>query len=90
MSRLTEEMIITNSHGMHLRPAQRLVQTVLNFKCEVFLEKDSERVNAKSIMGLLTLVAAQGAQVIVICDGEDAAVAMDSVRDLIESGFGDD
>ena len=90
MSELSEEMLITNKLGMHLRPAQKFVQTVLKFKCDVHVHKDGQRINAKSIMGLLTLAAANGARVMVVCDGEDAEDAMNAVRVLIESGFGED
>jgi phosphocarrier protein len=90
MPEITEEMVIPNKLGMHLRPAQQFVQTVLKFKCEVHVHKDGQRINAKSIMGLLTLAAAKGTHIQVVCDGEDAEPAMDAVRALIESGFGED
>lgn len=82
--------MIVNKLGMHLRPAQQFVQTVLQFQCEVYLQKESQRVNAKSIMGLLTLAASQGARLLVICDGDDAESAMTAVRELISSGFGEE
>ena len=90
MTELMEEMVISNRLGMHLRPAQQVVQTVLRYRCEVHLQKDSQRVNAKSIMGLLTLAAARGARITVICAGEQAHEAMEAVRRLVESGFGED
>ncbi len=90
MSELTEDMIITNKLGMHLRPAQKFVQTVLQFSCEVHIQKDTQRVNAKSIMGLLTLAAAKGTRITIICEGSDAQEALDAVRDLILSGFGEE
>lgn len=90
MSEIVEEMIISNTLGMHLRPAQKFVQTVLSFKCEVHVQKEGQRVNAKSIMGLLTLAAAKGARVTVVCDGDDALDAIAAVRALIDSGFGED
>ena len=90
MPALVEEMAITNSLGMHLRPAQQFVQTVLKFRCDVHIEKDGERVNAKSIMGLLTLAAARGTRLTIICDGDDAQDAMEAVRHLIDSGFGEE
>jgi phosphocarrier protein len=89
MPELREEMVISNTLGMHLRPAQRLVQTVLRFQCEVHIIKDGHRVNAKSIMGLLTLAAAQGTRLEVVCDGEDAQEALEAVRSVIDSGFGE-
>jgi len=90
MQRLSEELVITNSLGMHLRPAQRLVQTVLKFKCDVFMIKDGQQVNAKSIMGLLTLAASRGTRLEVVCEGEDAEEALQAVVSLVESGFGED
>lgn len=90
MTRVEEELIITNSLGMHLRPAQRFVQTVLKFRCDVHVQKGDQRVNAKSIMGLLTLAAACGARLIVVCEGEDADDALSAVRKLVESGFGEE
>jgi phosphocarrier protein len=90
MPALSEEMVINNRLGMHLRPAQQLVQTVLKFRCEVHIHKDGQRVNAKSIMGLLTLAAGKGTHIIVECDGDDAEHALAAVRVLLESGFGED
>ncbi len=90
MSEIIEEMLIANKLGMHLRPAQQFVQTVLKFQCDVHVQKDGQRVNAKSIMGLLTLAAGRGARITVVCDGEDAQDAMDAVRALVESRFGED
>jgi phosphocarrier protein len=86
---MTDELTITNTLGLHLRPAQQLVQTVLNFACEVFISKDGQRVNAKSIMGLLTLAAARGTRLSITCDGDDAEEAFKAIRALIESGFGE-
>lgn len=87
---VTDELVITNSLGMHLRPAQKLVQTVLKFRSEVHIQKERHRVNAKSIMGLLTLAASRGTRLSVTCEGEDAAQAMEAVRALIDSGFGEE
>ena len=90
MSEFIEEMLITNKLGMHLRPAQQFVQTVLKFQCSVYVQMDGQRVNAKSIMGLLTLAAARGARITVVCDGDDAQDAIAAVRALVESGFGEE
>ncbi|MDZ4860510.1 MAG: HPr family phosphocarrier protein [Candidatus Hydrogenedentes bacterium] len=85
----TEEMQIINALGLHARPAASLVQTVLKFKCDVYISLNSHRVNAKSIMGLLTLAAAHGSTMIVTCTGSDAEEALCAVRDLVQSGFGE-
>ena len=90
MVELTEEMVIVNSLGLHARPAAALVQTVLQFQSDVRINLNGQQVNAKSIMGLVTLAAAQGTRIMVMCKGEDAQDALDAVRALIESGFGED
>lgn len=90
MPELTEDMLVINSLGLHVRPASTLVQTVLQFECQVEISKNARKVNAKSIMGVLTLAAAQGSTVTVTCKGPDAAEAMAAVRALFQSGFGEE
>ena len=90
MANATEELVITNSLGLHARPAATLVKTVLQYKSDVHIALNGHRVNAKSIMGLLTLAAAQGSRLEVVCEGEDAEQAMQAVRDLVEAGFGEE
>jgi phosphocarrier protein len=90
MEELSEEMVVVSPMGMHARPAAKLVQTVLPFASEVYIQHNGLRVNAKSIMGLLMLAAAQGSRLTVTCKGPDARAALDAVRKLFASGFGDD
>ena len=87
---VVEELVIVNSLGMHARPAAKLVQTVLPFQSTVYIQLNGQQVNAKSIMGLLTLAAAQGTRFSVSCKGPDAEQAMAAVRGMVESGFGED
>ncbi|MBI4557725.1 MAG: HPr family phosphocarrier protein [Candidatus Hydrogenedentes bacterium] len=89
MEEITEEIEIVNSLGLHARPAATLVQTVLKFQSDVHISRNSHRVNAKSIMGVLTLAAAQGSKLVITCKGSDAREAMAAVRALIQSGFGE-
>lgn len=89
MDELREEMQIVNSLGLHARPAASVVQTVLKFKCDVRISLNGHMVNAKSIMGLLTLAAAQGSMIEVICKGPDAPEALEAVRNLVAGGFGE-
>lgn len=89
MDVIEENVVIVNPLGLHARPAASLVQTALRFQSDIQASVNGHQVNAKSIMGLLTLAAGQGAQVTVICRGEDAEQAMEAVRSLIESGFGE-
>lgn len=86
---LREEMEIVNPLGMHARPAASLVKAVLPFKSDVFILLNGLRVNAKSLIGLLTLAAAQGTLLTVVCTGPDAEDAMQAVRSLIDAGFGE-
>ena len=72
MQELSEEVSVVNKLGIHARPAAALVQCVLNFESEVFLLYNGSRVNAKSIMGLLTLAATQGSRITVSCKVSDA------------------
>ncbi len=86
---IIEEVTIVNPLGLHARPAAALVQTVLRFQSDVYIISNGHRVNAKSIMGLLTLAAACGSVVQLSCKGTDAREALNAVRCLIESGFGE-
>ena len=90
MVELIEEMLIVNTLGLHARPAAKLVNTVLEFKSDVRIRVGDQQVNAKSIMGLLTLAAASGTLLTVVCKGDDAEEAMNAVRSLVDSGFGED
>jgi phosphocarrier protein len=89
MPTISEDVLVVNPLGLHARPAATLVQTTLQFECEVYVESDGRRVNAKSIMGLLTLAAAQGTRLQIMCDGEDAAAAIKAITELFEAGFGE-
>ena len=81
---------IVNRLGLHARAAARLVQTAVKFKSVVHVEREGQTVNGKSIMGVLMLAAAQGTQVTVRTEGEDADDAMAALGALIEDGFGED
>lgn len=89
MPEVTEELRVVNSLGLHARPAATLVQTVLKFQSDVHISLNGHRVNAKSIMGLLTLAAAQGSILVVTCTGPDAEEALTAVRNIVEAGFGE-
>jgi len=84
------EIEVVNRLGVHARPAAAIVHAVLKFQCEVHFIHEGARINAKSIMGLLTLAATQGTRLRVVCEGEDADQAMDAVSDLFARGFGED
>jgi phosphocarrier protein len=78
---------VSNRAGIHARPSAILVQTTKNFKCNVFFEKGSTKINAKSIMGIITLGAAYGTEINIIADGEDEEIAVETLSKLFESKF---
>jgi phosphocarrier protein len=80
-------MTVKNRAGIHARPSALLVQTVKNFKCSIYIEKGNDRINAKSIMGVLTLGASYGTELKLITDGKDEGAAMKALVKLFESGF---
>lgn len=90
MPDITEELVVRNSKGIHARPAAQLVKTTLGFQCETYISFNGYRVNAKSIMGILTLAAVSGTRLSVTCSGSDAIEAMSALRRLFDSGFGEE
>ncbi|MCL2366731.1 MAG: HPr family phosphocarrier protein [Oscillospiraceae bacterium] len=73
--------------GLHARPATFLIQKANEFKSSIWIEKEERRVNAKSLLGVLSLGVAQGETVNIIADGQDEVVAVDTLCDLINSDF---
>jgi phosphocarrier protein HPr len=86
---LTKELTIRNKMGLHARPAAQFVKRASRFKCEIWVEKDEEPVNGKSIMGLMMLAAGKGEIIKLTTEGLDAAEAMTDLEELVNSGFGD-
>jgi len=87
--RAERSFTIVNSLGLHARPAAIVVQTANRFRSDIQFEKDGLQINAKSIMGVLTLAAGKGSMVVVVCEGEDAAEALEALAKVFESGFGE-
>jgi len=85
-----KELTIQNKLGLHARPSAMFVKACSRFKCEVWVEKDGERVNGKSIMGLMMLAAGHGSVIAVTADGPDSDAALDAVADLIARKFEED
>ena len=81
------ELTIPNEDGLHARPAAKFVKLASRFACEVWVEKDDEEINGKSIMGLMMLAAAQGTTIRVSAEGEDAEAALEKLSALVNSGF---
>ncbi len=81
---------IKNKLGLHLRPASQLVKLASQFEaCEIFISKDGQRVNAKSIMGVIMLAAEQGSELAIEAIGPDSEAALAQLTQLISAGFGE-
>ena len=82
-----KELVVTNRLGIHARPAALFVKTANQFECDIFVEKDGEKVNGKSIMGLMMLAAGPGSRLTVEANGGDAAQAIIELEALMERKF---
>ncbi|MBT3275086.1 MAG: HPr family phosphocarrier protein [Spirochaetales bacterium] len=82
-----KEVTIKNRAGIHARPAALLVQTANEFDAEIFMEKDGIKINAKSIMGIITLGAAYNTNLVILAEGEDEVEAVAALAALFENRF---
>jgi len=81
---------IVNELGLHARAATKFVQTANKFKSDVDVEKDGQKVNGKSIMGVLMLVASKGTSIHVSARGDDSEACLEALGDLVRGRFGED
>jgi phosphocarrier protein HPr len=87
---LTRDFMVLNKLGIHARPAALFVKTANRFTCDIFVEKDGEKVNGKSIMGLMMLAAGPGSTLTVHAQGQDASQALAEIEILIKRKFDED
>lgn len=87
---VSKDLTILNKSGLHARPASRFVQLANEFKSEIFVQKDNTKVNAKSIMGVMTLGAGKGTEITLIAEGRDEEKALKALVDLVEAKFNED
>jgi len=85
-----KEIAIVNRLGLHARPAALFVKVASRYRSDVWVKKENEEVNGKSIMGLMMLAAGQGSKLQVRCEGPDAARALDEIEELIKACFNED
>ena len=83
------EAPIVNKLGLHARASAKLTQLASAFSCEIWLTRNSRRVNAKSIMGVMMLAAGQGSSVLIEAEGADANAALSALQELIANKFGE-
>ena len=86
----SKDLTIENRNGLHARPAALFVKTSSRFLSEVWVEKDGERVNGKSIMGLMMLAAGKGSILRITAEGADAATVLTELEELIRTRFGEE
>jgi phosphocarrier protein len=87
---MVREFTILNRLGLHARPASMFVKVCNRHKCDIWIRKDEEEVNGKSIMGLMMLAAGQGSKLRITCTGHDAGKALDEIGELIARKFDED
>lgn len=88
--KIEKEITIINRLGLHARPAAMFVRIASRFRSEVWVEKEGERINGKSIMGLMMLAAGQGSKLTIHCEGADADKVMEELEELIRKKFNED
>lgn len=86
---IAKKFVIKNKLGLHARPAALFVQTANRFKSDIEVRRGREKVNGKSIMGIMTLAIGCGTPITVRATGEDAAIALDEISKLISDNFGE-
>ena len=84
---ITRDVTIQNNVGLHARPATFFIQKANSYKSTIWVEKDDRKVNAKSLLGVLSLGIAKGMSINIIAEGIDEDVALESLCALIDSGF---
>lgn len=87
--KVSEKLPIVNKLGLHLRAAAELVKVANKFESSVFIHHGLQNVNAKSLMGLMTLAAAKGTELEFAVDGDDAKEAMAAIKQLLANKFGE-
>ena len=87
---ITKKITVLNKLGIHARPAAQFVRVASRFQSDVTVEKDDERVDGKSIMGLMMLAVGCGAEIVVSAEGADEAEALTAIEELIAGKFGED
>jgi phosphocarrier protein HPr len=88
--KIDKEIAIVNRLGLHARPAAMFVRIASRYRCEIWVSKEGEEVNGKSIMGLMMLAAGQGSKLRIRAEGPDADKAVEELEELINAKFNED
>ena len=89
-TKVTRDIEIQNKLGLHARPCAKFVKLANTFRCDVWITKDDDTVNGKSIMGLMMLAAGIGSRLTITCEGADSEQALAAIEKLIVSKFDED
>ena len=84
---INQKVKVINSVGLHARPATYFIQKANDFKCSIWLEREERRVNAKSLLGVLSLGVTKGNEINIIADGPDEEAAIKALCEIIDTGF---
>ena len=84
---ISRNVTIKNSVGLHARPATFFIQRANSYKCSIWVEKEDCRVNAKSLLGVLSLGISKGTEITIIADGQDEVEAADGLVEIVEGEF---
>ena len=90
LQKVEKEISIVNRLGLHARPAAMFVRIASRYRSEIWVSKEGEEVNGKSIMGLMMLAAGQGSKLRIRCEGPDAEKAIEELEQLIIAKFNED
>jgi phosphocarrier protein len=88
--KVTKEVTVLNRLGLHARPSAMFVKVCNRHKADIWVERDGEQVNGKSIMGLMMLAAGQGSKLRITCEGSDAQSAIQEIEELVQRRFDED
>ena len=88
--KIEKEIPIVNRLGLHARPAAMFVRIASRYRSEIWVAKEGEEINGKSIMGLMMLAAGQGSKLRIRCEGPDAGEAVEELEELINARFNED
>ena len=86
----SKDVMVQNQVGLHARPATFFIQKANEFRSSIWIEKEERRVNAKSLLGILSLGISGGTQIKIIADGADEQAAVNALVELVESGFSEE
>ena len=84
---IEEKVKIINKAGLHTRPAATIVKLAAKYKCDFYISKDGLNINGKSIIGVMTLAAEMGSEILLTFDGDDEAKAAEEITDYFKRGF---